>query len=241
MLTLLGCTRPRRETRADASSVRSRGMRNSDVRNEGCRNNVAGASPSRTPPTQNGEPFRLLVESVKDYALITLDPSGRVVSWNPGAERIKGYSSDEIIGRSFEVFYPKETVVREFPRHELDIAAREGRFEDEGWRVRKDGSRFWANVIITALRNGEGRLVGFAKITRDLTARREAEEQARRLAAEQAARAAADRRSEELERLNERLECALEEARTARDEARHSAAATELAYRDLDQFAYVAS
>ena len=216
-------------------------MPNSDTKNEG-RRDVAAASRSRTPPpTQNGEQFRLFIESVKDYALIRLDPSGRIVSWNPGAERIKGYSSEEIIGKSFEVFYPKETIATGFPRHELDIAARDGRFEDENWRVRKDGSRFWANVIITALRNSEGRLVGFAKITRDLTARREAEEQARRLAAEQAARAVADRRSEELERLNERLECALEETRAARDEARRSAAATERAYRDLDQFAYVAS
>lgn len=215
-------------------------MPDTDIKNEGPRK-VAAASPCATAPDQNGEPFRLFIESVKDYALIRLDPSGRVVSWNPGAERIKGYSSDEIIGKSFEVFYPKETVATGFPRHELDVAAREGRFEDENWRVRKDGSRFWANVIITALRNGEGRLVGFAKITRDLTTRREAEEQAQRLAAERAARAAADRRSEELERLNERLECALEEARVARDEARRSAAETERAYRDLDQFAYVAS
>jgi PAS domain S-box-containing protein len=215
-------------------------MPNSDIKNE-TRRNIPAASPPGIPTGQNGEQFRLLIESVEDYVLITLDPSGRIVSWNPGAKRIKGYSSDEIIGKSFEVFYPKEAVATGVPRHELDIAAREGRFEDESWRVRKDGSRFWANVIITALRNGEGRLVGFAKITRDLTARREAEEQARRLAAEQAARAAADRRSEELARLNERLECALEEARAARDETRRSAAATEQAYRDLDQFAYVAS
>lgn len=212
-------------------------MPNSDIKNEG-RCNVATGS--RTPPNRNGEQFRLFMESVRDYALITLDPSGRIVGWNPGAERIKGYSSDEIIGKSFEVFYPKETIATGFPRHELDIAAREGRFEDENWRVRKDGSRFWANVIITALRNDEGRLVGFAKITRDLTSRREAEEQARRLAAEQAARAAADRRSEELERLNERLECALAETKAARDEARRSAAAAEQAYHELDQFAYVA-
>jgi len=215
-------------------------MPNSDFKNKG-RCNVAAASPSGTPSNQNAEQFHLFMESVKDYALITLDPSGRVVSWNAGAERIKGYSRDEIIGRSFEVLYPEETVATGFPRHELEIAAREGRFEDENWRVRKDGSRFWANVIIMALHNGEGRLVGFAKITRDLTARREAEEQARRLAAEQAARAAAERRSEELARLNERLECALAETRAARDEARRLAAATEQAYRDLDQFAYVAS
>lgn len=215
-------------------------MSNSDIKNEG-RCNVAAAPPSGTPSNKNAEHFRLFIESVKDYALITLDPSGRIVSWNAGAERIKGYSRDEIIGRSFEVFYPKEMVATGFPRHELEIAAREGRFEDENWRVRKDGSRFWANVIITALHNGEGRLVGFAKVTRDLTARRGAEEQARRLAAEQAARAAADRRSEELARLNERLECALAETRAARDEARRWAAATEQAYRDLDQFAYVAS
>src|SRR5205814_1665186 len=135
-----------------------------------------------------------------------LDTEGRVVSWNQGAERIKGYSAHEIIGQSFTRFYPQEAIAVRFPQHELEVAAREGRFEDEGWRIRKGGSPFWANVVITALRNAKGELVGFAKVTRDLTARREAEEQSRRLAAEEAARTEAERQSEELRVLNEQLQ-----------------------------------
>ncbi len=124
------------------------------------------------------ERFRLLVQSVKDYAIFMLDPDGRVATWNEGAERIKGYRADEIIGRHFSVFYPAEKVAIKFPEHELEVAAAEGRFEDEGWRVRKDGSLFWADVVITALRNPSGELVGFAKVTRDLTERRQAQERA---------------------------------------------------------------
>jgi PAS domain S-box-containing protein len=163
-----------------------------------------------------------------------LDPEGRVVSWNEGAERIKGYTAGEILGRSFMTFYPDAAIAAGFPQTELDVAARIGRFEDEGWRLRKDGSRFWANVVITALRDTHGQLVGFAKVTRDLTARREAEDQARRLAGEEAVRAEAVRRSEELMRLNVQLESALADAQTARD-------AAEAAYGELDQFAYIAS
>lgn len=122
-----------------------------------------------------------------------LDPRGHIVTWNLGAERIKGYSASEIIGKHFSVFYPAEDVAAGKPDWELVEAERDGRFEDEGWRLRKDGSRFWANVIITALRDSEGVLRGFGKVTRDLTVRREAEEMARRLAAEQAARAVAEK------------------------------------------------
>jgi PAS domain S-box-containing protein len=159
----------------------------------------------RGPQDEIEERFELLVRSVKDYAIFMLDPRGCVVSWNEGAERIKGYPANEILGKSFTTFYPKEAVDSGFPQLELDVASREGRFEDEGWRVRKDGSRFWANVVITALRSPDGQLVGFAKVTRDLTARREAEAQARRLAVEQAAHAEAAARSEELAQLNDRL------------------------------------
>jgi PAS domain S-box-containing protein len=120
--------------------------------------------------------YRLLVESVPDYAIFALDRDGHVVSWNAGAERIKGYSAAEIVGRHFSVFYPPERVAEGFPDYELREAARVGRFEDEGWRVRKDGTRFWANVVITALRDAGGRLVGYGKVTRDLTERRLAEE-----------------------------------------------------------------
>jgi PAS domain S-box-containing protein len=131
--------------------------------------------------------FRLLVESVKDYAIFILDLDGHVRTWNLGAERVKGYRADEIIGRHFSIFYPPEDVAAGKCEHELEGAARIGRFEDEGWRIRKDGSRMWANVVITALRNPDGTLVGFAKVTRDLTERREAEQTQRALAAEKAA------------------------------------------------------
>ncbi len=116
-------------------------------------------------------PFRLLVEAVQDYAIFILDPEGNVSSWNVGAERIKGYKAEEIMGRHFSCFYPDEDVRDGKPARELVAAASEGRFEDEGWRIRKDGSRFWANVIITAMRDESGKLLGFAKITRDVTER----------------------------------------------------------------------
>jgi PAS domain S-box-containing protein len=127
------------------------------------------------------ERFRLLVESVKDYAIFMLDPRGRVATWNIGAERIKGYAADEIIGKHFSQFYPSSDIRAGKCEMELEVAAHEGRFEDEGWRLRKDGTRFWANVVITALRDATGALVGFAKVTRDLTERRAAEEQRLRL------------------------------------------------------------
>ena len=120
--------------------------------------------------------FRLLVEGARDYAIFMLDPQGRVATWNSGAERIKGYRAEEIIGQHFSKFYPQEEVERGKPEHELEVAAAEGRFEDEGWRIRKDGSRFWANVIITVLRRNDGQLVGFSKVTRDFTERKNAEE-----------------------------------------------------------------
>ncbi|HEX6511994.1 MAG TPA: PAS domain S-box protein, partial [Chloroflexota bacterium] len=138
------------------------------------------------------ELFRLLVESVEDYAIFLLSPDGHVMSWNQGAERIKGYSAGDILGRHFSAFYPPEDQAAGKPDRLLAAAAAEGRVEDEGWRVRKDGSRLWANVVITALRD-QGELKGFAKVTRDLTERRQAEE-------------ALARRSEELARSNADLE-----------------------------------
>jgi PAS domain S-box-containing protein len=132
------------------------------------------------------ERLRILIGSVKDYGIFMLDPDGRVASWNEGARRIKGYEADEIIGQHFSVFYPEPARSDGFPDYELEVARAEGRFEDEGWRLRKDGSRFWANVVITALRGDDGTLIGFAKVTRDLTERRLAQqreiEDARRLA-----------------------------------------------------------
>jgi PAS domain S-box-containing protein len=130
--------------------------------------------------------FRLLVESVKDYAIFILDPGGHVLTWNLGAERIKGYRADEIIGKHFSIFYPPEDIAEGKTERELEIATSTGRFEEEGWRVRKDGSHFWANVTITTLRNADGTLLGFAKVTRDLTERREAEEAQRALVVERA-------------------------------------------------------
>ena len=120
--------------------------------------------------------FRVLVETIKDYAIFVLDPKGHIASWNAGAERIKGYTTDEIIGKHFSVFYPPQTAASGWPAHELKVAAAEGRFEDEDWRVRKDGSQFWASVVITALREHDGSLRGFAEITRDLSLRRRAEQ-----------------------------------------------------------------
>jgi hypothetical protein len=124
----------------------------------------------------DAERFQQLVESIIDYGIFMLDPQGRIRSWNSGAERLKGYKQEEVLGRHFSIFYPPEAVARGWPEEELRRAERDGRFEDEGWRVKKDGSRFWANVVITALRNPDGSLAGFAKVTRDLSERRRHEE-----------------------------------------------------------------
>ena len=125
---------------------------------------------------ESEERFRLLVDGVTDYAIFMLDPQGFVASWNAGAAKIKGYAADEIIGRHFSVFYPKELIERGWPQEELNLTLRLRRFEDEGWRIRKDGTRFWANVIITALFDDLGRHRGFAKVTRDLSERKRDEE-----------------------------------------------------------------
>ncbi len=125
--------------------------------------------------------FRTMVESVTDYAIFVLDPQGYVVTWNPGAERLKGYKPSEIIGQHFSVFYPQVDKDRDKPGYELKVAGETGRFEDEGWRIRKDGSRFWANVVITRLCDEHGNIIGFGKITRDLTDRRLAEQRYRLL------------------------------------------------------------
>jgi PAS domain S-box-containing protein len=124
--------------------------------------------------------YRMLVEAVTDYAIYMLDPTGIVSSWNPGARRFKGYDECEIIGEHFSRFYTEEDRKTELPRRALETAEREGKFESEGWRVRKDGSQFWAYVIIDPIRDSEGKLVGFAKVTRDLTERRAAEAELRR-------------------------------------------------------------
>jgi PAS domain S-box-containing protein len=130
---------------------------------------------------QSEELFRLLVEGVRDYAIFMLDPTGHIVSWNSGAQLIKGYTAAEIIGRHFSTFYPLEDIRDGKPERELRIATTEGRYEEEGWRLRKDGSRFWANVLITAVFDAQGELRGFSKVTRDMTERKRAEEQRKQL------------------------------------------------------------
>jgi PAS domain S-box-containing protein len=122
------------------------------------------------------ERFRLLVQSVTDYAIYMLDPVGTITSWNSGAERFKGYKTDEILGENFARFYSEEDRIAGLPSRALNTAEREGRFEAEGWRIRKDGTRFWANVVIDPIRDSQGALLGFAKITRDLTERRESQQ-----------------------------------------------------------------
>jgi PAS domain S-box-containing protein len=175
---------------------------------------------------ESEERFRLIVQSAKDYAIFMLDPRGHIATWNDGAQRINGYTAEEIIGRHFSTFYPAEDVAARKPERELEIATTTGKYEEEGWRVRKDGSLFWASVVITALRNPQGRLVGFGKVTRDLTEWRAAQERAledaRRAAAEEAARRAAEERQRALQELAERL--------------RHQAAELEVANRAKAQF-----
>ena len=167
---------------------------------------------------ESEERLRLVVQSITDYGIFMLDPSGHIASWNEGAQRIEGYTEAEIIGKHFSIFYPPEDIAWDKPSWELRVATEMGRFEDLGWRLRKDGGRFWANVVITPLHNARGELVGFAKVTRDLTERRAADERAledarrvtaeeeRRLAAEERARALSDvlqtlrQQSAELER-----------------------------------------
>ena len=136
------------------------------------------ADPSKNHDLVSGltDPYRCLVESVRDYAIMLLDPSGNILSWNAGAEHLKGYAASEILGRNISVFYTDEAKARSWPKQELELAQARGRFEDEGWRVRKDGTLFWANVVITALKDERGVLRGFSKITRDLSERKRNEE-----------------------------------------------------------------
>jgi len=136
----------------------------------------APTAPQRRSHADGDDLFRLLVDSVQDYAIFMLDPQGCVATWNAGAQKIKGYTKDEILGRDFSVFYPADAVNRRWPQLELALALERGRFEDEGWRVRKDGTQFWANVVIAPVRDETKCLRGFAKITRDLTARKQVED-----------------------------------------------------------------
>ncbi len=158
------------------------------------------------------ERFRLLVSSVRDYAIFMLDPEGKIASWNEGAERIKGYRAEEVIGKHFSIFYPEEERPSK-PVYELRMAAAEGRFEDEGWRVRKDGSRFWANVVVTRIQDEQGNILGFSKVTRDLSERKAAEDAIRKLNEDLERRVA--ERTAELQEANEILKQRTREAEEA--------------------------
>jgi PAS domain S-box-containing protein len=177
---------------------------------------------------RQAELLRLLIEGTGDYAIFMLDPQGRVVTWSAAAERIKGYRAEEIIGQHFSRFYPPEAVERGWPAEELRRAEAEGRFEYEGWRLRRDGSRYWANVAIAPLRDPAGRLVGFSKISRDLTERKRAEEEVRS-------------HRDRLARANELLRAEVDERKRAEDRLRRTAEDLARSNRDLEQFAYVAS
>jgi PAS domain S-box-containing protein len=179
--------------------------------------------------------YRLLVESVADYAIFVLDTTGHIRSWNPGAQRLKGYTAQEIIGKHFSTFYPEPDIVAQKPAKLLEIASRVGRVEDEGWRVRKDGTQFWANVVITALHDEDGALIGFAKITRDLTERRNAEEQARSLAAERAARQESEAHSQRLLQLTDELQQQAVELEAQTEEAQSLSEELEQANEELQQ------
>jgi PAS domain S-box-containing protein len=151
----------------------------------------------------------LVVEQVVDYAIFVIDPDGKIASWNPGAQRIKGYAADEIIGKPYSVFFSEEDRAAGKPADILSDARTHGRYQEEGWRVRKDGTRFWASVLVTALHDRGGAFRGFAKITRDLTERRQAEESARLAAAEQAARQQAELDEREVRRSRDQLDLIL--------------------------------
>ncbi|HEU4941543.1 MAG TPA: PAS domain S-box protein, partial [Candidatus Eisenbacteria bacterium] len=130
------------------------------------------------------ENFYAIVQDVRDYAIFMLDPAGTIVTWNEGAQRMKGYTPEQILGKHFSVFYPEEAIRSRWPEIEIETATKTGRFEDEGWRVRQDGTRFWANVVITTLYFPDGTVRGFLKITRDLTERMRSEEGLRHARAE---------------------------------------------------------
>jgi len=169
---------------------------------------------------ESDERLRLLIHGVQEYAIFQLDPAGIVVSWNAGAARMKGYTPEEIIGKHFSVFYPQEDVMNNKPQHNLAEAARRGQSEDEGWRVRKDRSLFWANVIITALRDHEGKLLGYAKLTRDMTERHQRVEALRKANEELELRVV--RRTAVLSRVNQELRKEIAERKFAEEKLRTS-------------------
>lgn len=194
--------------------------------------------------SDGAELYRLLIQEVRDYAIFALDPRGVIMSWNEGAQRLKGYTAAEAIGQHLSLFYPPED--RDVSLRALATAFEQGTFEGEGWRVRKDGSRFWANVVITRLTDDAGRHIGFAKVTRDLTERRAAEERriadAIRVAREETARRDAETNAEaleeqmlELEQQREELQTLAEELSQTNDELQDATMAAEVAHREADE------
>ena len=173
--------------------------------------------------------FRLLVQRVHDYAIFMIDPKGLVMSWNEGAQALKGYQAHEIIGQSFQRFYQADDLRNNKPAKLLEIAAARGRVEDEGWRIRKDGTRFWADVIITAIRDDTGDLIGFGKVTRDLTERRRMEETLR-----EAAHALENRVAERTRELQE-ANAALQEKNAELEKFADIVVGRELAMIDLER------
>src|ERR1051326_7141358 len=135
-----------------------------------------GGEPNSVESVITDDPFKLLVQSIVDYAIYMLDPKGFVTSWNAGAERIKGFQTEEIVGQHFSKFYTEEDREAGWPKKVLDTARKEGKYEGEGWRVRKDGTRFWASVVVDRILDTDGKLLGFAKVTRDMTEKKAAQE-----------------------------------------------------------------
>ena len=169
---------------------------------------------------ESEERSRLLIQEVQEYAIFQLDRMGYVVSWNAGAARLKGYAAEEIIGKHFSVFYPQEDLNSEKPLHILEQAARHGQSEHEGWRIRKDGSRFWANVVITALRDANGNLLGFAKLTRDTTENRERAEALTK--AKELLELRVEQRTAVLSRVNHEMRTEIAERQRAEEDLRES-------------------
>jgi len=178
--------------------------------------NVTDRRRSERALRESEERLRLLIHGVQEYGIFQLDALGNVVSWNAGAARLMGYHAEEIIGQHFSVFYPKEDVLNGKPQRGMAEAVRQGQCEDEGWRVRKDGTRFWANVVLTALRDAEGRLRGFAKLTRDTTERREREEALTR--AKELLELRVEQRAAVLTRVNEELRVEIAERTHAEEQ-----------------------
>ncbi len=169
---------------------------------------------------ESEERYRLLVQGVQEYAIFQLDPTGHVVSWNAGAQRLKGYTAEEIIGKHFSIFYPPEDQLDEKPQHILARATEQGQSEDEGWRIRKDASRFWASVVVTALRDSAGTLLGFAKLTRDTTKTREKEQALTK--AKELLELRIEQRTAVLTRVNQELRTEIAERERAEEQLRTS-------------------